>query len=208
MLMVSQLFLWVAVVLLGLAVFALARQVGVLHERIAPVGALRLGQDIKVGAPAPIVSTHALNGEGLTVGGSLPNNKKTQLLFFVSPTCPVCKQLLPTLMRFVRDESLDLVVVGDGEISAQRKLASDHAIPEGRFVNGPEVGQAFSVGKLPYAVIIGPAGTILAHGLVNTREHLESLVTAQGSQYETVQEYLAARSKSDTREKKEMSAHG
>ena len=41
MLIVSNIVLWVLVVILALVVLALARQVGILHERVAPAGALQ-----------------------------------------------------------------------------------------------------------------------------------------------------------------------
>ncbi len=47
------------------------------------------------------------------------------------------------------------------------------------FVNSPEVGMRFGVGKLPYAVLIDDAAVVAASGLVNSREHLESLVVAK-----------------------------
>ena len=50
---VSHLLLWVVVLVLGVAVLALARQVGVLHERIAPMGALMMDSGPKVGELAP-----------------------------------------------------------------------------------------------------------------------------------------------------------
>ena len=37
---VSQIVLWIVVVVLALTVVALVRQIGVLHERVAPLGAL------------------------------------------------------------------------------------------------------------------------------------------------------------------------
>ena len=37
---VSNVILWIVVIVLGLVVLALARQVGTLHERVAPAGAL------------------------------------------------------------------------------------------------------------------------------------------------------------------------
>ena len=48
-LLVSNVLLWVLVVVLALVVLALVRQVGVLHERITPVGALMLAKGLKVG---------------------------------------------------------------------------------------------------------------------------------------------------------------
>ena len=47
--MVSYVILWALVIVLSLLVFALARQVGVLHERVAPAGALMLSGGPKIG---------------------------------------------------------------------------------------------------------------------------------------------------------------
>ena len=43
----SQVALWLAVLVLGVICIALARQVGVLHQRIAPAGALSLRQPLQ-----------------------------------------------------------------------------------------------------------------------------------------------------------------
>ena len=43
-LLVSNVILWVAVVLLAGVVVALVRQIGVLYERVAPAGALMVGR--------------------------------------------------------------------------------------------------------------------------------------------------------------------
>jgi methylamine dehydrogenase accessory protein MauD len=44
------------------------------------------------------------------------------------------------------------------------------------------------VAKLPYAVLIDTAGVIRAKGLVNTREHLESLFEASERGVASIQE--------------------
>ena len=59
------------------------------------------------------------------------------------------------------------------------------------FVNGSLVGRAFHVDRLPHAVLLGDDGTVLSKGLVNSREHLESLVTAHELGVVSVQDYLA-----------------
>jgi len=53
-LLISNVVSWVAIVALGVLVIALSRQIGVLHERLRPVGALSMGQALKVGDEAPI----------------------------------------------------------------------------------------------------------------------------------------------------------
>ena len=192
MLLVSQVMLWVAVIVLAVAVLALARQVGVLHERIAPVGALALGRGPQTGESAPRLTVRTFAGGTVEIGSPLPEGP-LRLLFFVSPTCPICKSLLPTVKVFAQSERLDLLLIGDGDEDQQRQMAQRHAIELERFANAPEVGRAFQVAKLPYAVLISVAGVIVAQGLVNSREHLESLVTAYELGLRSVQEYLAQR---------------
>ena len=51
---------------------------------------------------------------------------------------------------------------------------------------------AFRVGKLPHAVLIDERGILLAKGLVNSREHLESLVISAETGYGSIQEFLRA----------------
>jgi len=192
--LISQALVWIVIVLLALAVLALARQVGVLHERIAPLGALALGRGPQPGEAAPNIVARTLDDGVLTIGGSL-QARAMQLLFFISPTCPVCKTLLPTAKVFAEAEAIDLVLVGDGDADEHRQLAQRFGIPLERFINGPEVGRAFHVGKLPYAVLISEPGIVVAQGLVNSREHLESLVVAHETGLRSVQDYLKQKRK-------------
>jgi len=192
MLLVSQMMLWLAVIALAVTVLALARQVGVLHERIAPVGALALGKGPQTGESAPRLTVRTLGGGTVEIGG--PAQEGTlRLLFFVSPTCPICKSLLPTVQAFAQSERLQLLLIGDGDLEQQRQMAERHGIEPGHFAHAPEVGRAFQVAKLPYAVLVSAAGVIVAQGLVNSREHLESLVTAYELGLRSVQEYLSQR---------------
>ena len=49
----------------------------------------------------------------------------------------------------------------------------------------------YQVGKLPFAILLDQEGVIRAKGLVNSREHLESLFEAKERGVASVQEYLA-----------------
>lgn len=188
-LLVSTIVLWVVVLALLVVVFALARQVGILYERIAPMGALILDEGPKPGEAAPSLALTALDGSALAVGAA---GAHSQLLFFLSPTCPVCKKLLPILKSIARDESkwLRLVFASDGELAEHRAFATRAALQDFPYVLSTELGMAFKVGKLPYAVLIDEHGTVRAKGLVNSREQLESLFTAKDLAVGSVQGYL------------------
>lgn len=188
MLIVSQILSWIVILGLTLALLALARQVGVLHLRVAPAGALVTGKGPVVGEAAPVMETVTLDGQSLAVGR--PAGRK-QLLLFVSPHCPLCKDLIPVARNFARSEKLDIVFVGDDQEAEQRAMIARMDMAGLPFVNSSIVGRAYQVDRLPHAVLIGEEGKLLSRGLVNSREHLESLVTAHEMGVVSVQDYLA-----------------
>ncbi|MBI3148399.1 MAG: methylamine dehydrogenase accessory protein MauD [Betaproteobacteria bacterium] len=191
-LLISNIVLWVVVLALLLVVFALARQVGILYERIAPMGALMLDTGPKVGEAAPRFELPTLARETLVVGAPGP---ASQLLFFLSPTCPVCKKLLPILKSIAKDEAswLRLAFASDGEPEDHRAFQRKAALESFPYVLSAELGMAFRVGKLPYAVLIDEQGVVRAKGLVNSREQLESLFTAKELKVASVQSFLETR---------------
>jgi methylamine dehydrogenase accessory protein MauD len=190
-LVISNVLLWIAVVLLSGVLFALVRQLGVLHERIAPAGALMWQEGPRVGEAAPAERVSGLNGEAETVGGAASDGRST-LLFFLSPTCPVCKSLLPALRSIARSEGawLRVLLAGDGPVAEHREFAREARLDRFPYVVSPTLGITYRVGKLPYAVLIDPQGTIRSKGLVNTREHLESLFEAKERGVASIQEFL------------------
>ena len=193
-LVVSNLVLWGLVVVLSLVVFALARQIGLLHERIAPVGALAIRGGPEVGDAVPEMWLPALSGERVRVGGVDEDGRRT-LVFFLSPSCPVCKTLLPTLERVVRDESAGVRVVyaSDGPQEEHRVFVAAQGLEGVDYVLSETLGLHFAVSKLPYAVLLDQGGAIRSRGIVNTREHLESLFEADQLDVGTLQDYLAER---------------
>jgi methylamine dehydrogenase accessory protein MauD len=188
-LLVSNALLWLLVVALAGVVAALARQVGVLHERVAPAGALAIARGPAAGEPELLVP--ALSGTPLRIGGADRDGRST-LLFFASPTCPVCKTLLPTLRRAVAAEhDVRLVVASDGDPAEHAAFASEQRLEPASYALSRELGLRFEVAKLPYAVLIDAAGIVRAKGLVNTREHVESLFEAQRLGAPTIQAHLS-----------------
>jgi methylamine dehydrogenase accessory protein MauD len=190
---ISQIVLWIVVVILAATVLALARQIGVLHERIAPMGALTIDKGPRVGDAAPIFDLHALNTDAVTIGGPSANGLSTMLMF-VSPSCPVCKKLLPIVRSMAASEMrwLRVVFTSDGEEAAQQEFVRRHRLESFPMVLSSELGMTYRVSKLPYAVLIDEEGRIRAKGLVNTREHLESIIQAKQMGVASIQDYLRA----------------
>ncbi len=185
---VSVVLLWLAVLVLGLLVWALSRQVGVLFERVAPMGALVTDAGPAVGQPSPIFDLTGLQSEQLVIGG--PQAQPT-LLFFLAPTCPVCKKLIPILKNVARDEAraLRVVLASDGE-GDHLQFMRDQGLQALPYVLSTELGMSYRVSRLPYAVLMDRQGTVRAKGLVNSREQLDSLLNAHDMDTPTIQKYL------------------
>jgi methylamine dehydrogenase accessory protein MauD len=190
-LIVSNIVLWFVVLGLAAIVLALLRQIGVLHERVAPAGALMHGGGPQVGDPAPVLRIADWSGALRTVGGRDAEGKST-LLLFVSPTCPVCKTMLAIVASALRREHdwLRVVFASDGARDEHHAFVREHGLDNHPYLLSAELGLAYHVGKLPYAVLIDGDGVLRAKGLVNTREHLESLFEARERGVASLQEYL------------------
>ena len=191
--LISNALLWVVVLALMVVVFALTRQIGILYERVAPMGALMLDQGPKVGEAAPRFELATLTGTTASVGRT--TSGRSQLLFFLSPTCPVCKKLLPILKSISQTESnwLELVFASDGDRPEHVDFQRKAGLADFPYVLSQDLGLAFKVGRLPYAVLIGEDGKVSGKGLVNSREQIESLFEAKERGVASVQQFLAQR---------------
>lgn len=190
-LLISQVLLWALLLVMAGLQLALLRQVGVIHERVAPMGALTLDKGPKEGENAPVFDLTDLLKRRVKIGGPNPAGKSS-LIFFLSPTCPVCKKMLPILRSMAHTEArwLEIVLASDGEPAEHERFFAAHNLQEFPYVLSQELGMTYRVGKLPYAVLIDEAGVVRAKGLINTREHLESLVQAKEMGIASIQEYL------------------
>jgi len=189
---ISVIVLWIVVLALLAVVLALTRQLGVLHERISPVGALMLNRGLNVGESAPELDVIDLDGSSIRLGAPRADGKST-LLLFVSPTCPVCKSLLPIVKSSGKHERdwLDIVLASDGNPEEHRAYVNTNGLGNVPYVISAPLGLTYQVSRLPFAALIDEAGILRARGLVNSREHLESLFEAKRLGVASLQEYFA-----------------
>lgn len=186
---VSIVLLWGAVIALGLMLWALSRQVGVLFERIAPMGALVTDAGPAVGEPSPAFSLRGIQSEQVEIGGG---TELPTLLFFLSPSCPVCKKLIPVLKALQRDErrQLRVVLASDGEQVDHLGFVREQGLEAMPYLLSTELGMSYRVSRLPYGVLLDVQGKVAAKGLVNSREQLDSLLNAHDMQTPSIQQYL------------------
>ncbi|MBL4672748.1 MAG: redoxin domain-containing protein, partial [Arenicella sp.] len=119
-------------------------------------------------------------------------NNKSQLIFFASPDCPVCKTLMPALVSAAKQERkwLDVVIASDGKSQDHQAYVKQHGLQDYPYIVSELLGKTYGVAKLPYAVVINETGTLASLGIVNSREHLDSLFEAKERNVASIQDYL------------------
>lgn len=200
-LIISNIILWVLVLVLVAVVFALVRQIGVLYERVAPAGALMAGKGLKTGELAPVFDLQTIQGKAFRLGGER-NDGKSTLLFFLSPTCPVCKTLLPVLQAMRKSEAdwLEIVLASDGDEQEHREWLKKQKLESWPYILSPQLGMTMQVAKLPFGALIDEKGILCARGLVNSREHIESLFEAKAQGVASIQEFMQVKRQQDSQE--------
>ncbi len=93
-------------------------------------------------------------------------------------------------MRADEGRRLRVLLASDGPRDEHEEFVREQRLDRHPYLLSTELGLAYHVRQLPYAVLIDAEGTVRAAGLVNTREHLESLFEAMERRTSSVQEFL------------------
>jgi methylamine dehydrogenase accessory protein MauD len=135
----------------------------------------------------------SLDGSTVQIGGV--RGGRSQLLLFLSPDCTVCDALLPAVRsaRGAERNWLDIILASDGDLDKHTEFVREKQLSKFPYVLSEHLGRSYGVAKLPYAVLIDEAGKLSSSGLVNTREHLESLFVAKETGVSNIQQYLGQR---------------
>jgi methylamine dehydrogenase accessory protein MauD len=165
----SYVILWFVVIALCIVVVALARQIGTLHLRLSPTGALEMDDEgPPLGeAPRPLGGT-SLEGEPVTIGGP----GRPQVVLFTTPGCLVCEQVLPSIGAIT---DFTPYVVTDVDPHETRRAYAEKAI-RARVIPGPHIATAYDVPGTPYVVVLDQLGVVRGKGTVNNLEQLEGLI--------------------------------
>jgi hypothetical protein len=141
---------WILLIVLAIVVIALAREVGTLHLRLGPRGALEIDTEgPEIGeAPEPLAARD-VEGARITIGGPGPG----RLVLFSSPTCPVCAEVAPGIPAAAASAGLVPLIVHD-----------------------PEAEDALEVPGTPYVLVLDEIGVVRSKGTVNNLEQVEGLV--------------------------------
>lgn len=168
----SYVVLWLLVIVLSVVVVALARQIGTLHLRLGPRGALEMDDEgPPLGEAVEPFEIPDVTGAVAEIAGP----GEAQLLLFVSPGCMVCKQVLPALPVIAAAGRMRPYVITDVDVHETRR-AYDEKNLKATLVSGVQVVQAYDVPGTPYVLVLDEQGVVRAKGTVNNLEQMEGLV--------------------------------
>lgn len=185
----SNVLLWGAFLALAALMLGVIRQIGLLHERSAPLGAMMIDHGPDIGERSPVFSMTTIDGLPITVGRAVTPDRPS-LLMFTGPSCPICQKLLPIIRSVAATEGTDVILISDGTQAEHREFLRNHPLNGEHYVVSAEIGMRYQVSKVPYGVLLDKDGVIQAKGLCNTREHVESLFETTRVGHSSLQNFL------------------
>jgi len=87
---------------------------------------------------------------------------------------------------------MDVILASDGDRSEQLEFVRAQGLNGVPYIVSSALGLAYQVSRLPFAALLDEQGILRARGLVNSREHLESLFEAKRLGVASLQEYFSS----------------
>ena len=157
---------WLLVLVLATVVVALARQVGTLHLRLGPRGALEVdAEGPALGEAPPATAGLDRDGDRVLVGGPGP----ARIVLFSSPTCSICREVAPGIDAAASAAGMTPIVLHD-----------------------PDLERVYDVPGTPFLLVIDRVGVVRAKGTVNNLEQVEGLIDLALRRIEEVPERRAS----------------
>lgn len=174
-------FLALCVLIEGVAIFALARVIGLLQIRLGPEPvALQTADGLALNAEAPAVGGFDMR---LRRPVAFDVRQGQWGLVFVSATCGSCRDLVRDAARVDKDRAFGarIVVVSHGTEDQNALLAKQ--VPELLFLSDAhgDTHKVYAVESTPYAFLVED-GRVRAKGIVNHRDHLEALLEGKAAE--------------------------
>jgi methylamine dehydrogenase accessory protein MauD len=188
----SYIVLWVVVIAQGILTLALARMVGRLSRNTPLTGARVINPGPEINSLMTDLETTDLRGNSISF--RFPRDRGLFLLY-VSPHCSTCVSLVPSARRFFKEISSQtdaIWVMVSGSQEAQLEYAVRNDLTKYPITAEEQLPPGWRVRGAPFGLWIDASGRVSSKGMVNYREHLESLRNAAKMGHASVESYVSA----------------
>lgn len=169
--LVSYIILWLLVLGMGVLIFLLYRQLGVMYLGSAE-GVSRDG--LPVGSPAPDFNIQDQYGNMQHLAAY--RGKKPLYLVFGSPGCTPCRVLMPQLNEWAAQHpEIQVVWLNAASPEETLKYASDMGadVPMIAITPDDKIMERYRVRVTPFSFMVDEQGVIRAKGLVNAKAGID-----------------------------------
>lgn len=160
----------------GVAILALAREIGLLSRRLPPAPALNSDEGPSVGNALPTFDVIELSsGVARAVEGGFG---RPAVLLFLSSRCKPCLELLNELEAVAGDwPDVEILPIMSSPSRGEAKAVYERSMYRGSiFVDRGAAMASVGVSTTPHAVFVSADGVVKAQGIVNNREMVGSLI--------------------------------
>ncbi len=188
---ITYFLLWITVLLLAVTVLYLGRQIGVLYQQIGPAGAMMANPGPELGASIQQATFEDIDGRSIMIGGI---QERRTLIVFVSPGCTSCAEVASAIKAIAYHErkSLDVVLISGGtDNTMHQDFRARHALRTLPYIISGEFRQKMNISTFPYALLLDQNGSVRSKGIVNSLNHLESVLNVIDTGITSIQERLA-----------------
>lgn len=159
-----------------LVMLAVLRQVGIMLVRLGPATARIAEAGPAIGSALEPVTLTDTRGNRIQVG---PTKHGLTVIAFLSPRCDACRGLIPSLEPFARQyrDLAHVIAVSTVDEPTGHDDAALSAIGTAvPLVRSRSFAEDLKISLTPYAIVVGDDGRIVAKGIANSLEQLESLL--------------------------------
>lgn len=172
-LIISNILMWVCMIMLVAGFFYLSRMVGEFLSRFRVSEGKVDPISLQIGQQAPYFRALDHRGELIRLSPD-QEHKGVTVLMFKNSACGTCASILGHLQQgLMLDPQVRLILVDNGS-----NKEGDLTLPDGvHLVHSPDVFQSYFIDQVPEMFAVGANGTILKRGRVQNFEHLQQELT-------------------------------
>jgi methylamine dehydrogenase accessory protein MauD len=181
--LISNVVMWVAILLLGFLLLGALRALGLLRWRLEQLEATtpsRMGRGgLRAGRKAPDFTLPCVAGGDVSLHDFAG---RRVFLVFTQSGCKPCHRVVPELNKLLRGGDAQVLVVNNGELETTRQWAGEAGACFPVLVQEQfSVAKRYEMYATPFAFLIDERGVIASKGIINNGQHIGFVLAGAGN---------------------------